>query len=442
LPISGSAGTQERVAFKAALIRVPDSNGTRHRRPALGLAYLCTYLKANGLGSRVFDAYYHRWKEHELVDRVVAYKPDLIGITAMTHEIHRAAHVAGRLKSQTHAPVVIGGCHVTALPKRTLKEFREFDYGVYGEGEKTFLEIGQYVVDGVKRLRYVDGLIYRDGEDVGINSRLSHLSPDELDALPFPAFEDYYGEDSGALSASNACYVLSASRGCSHSCAFCVRVLGRTRRVRSAENVIREMERAVSRWGAHSFDFYDEILLEDSPETLRMLGLMVERGFASRLRWYGVTRPDSVNREIAHLAARAGCFQLGLGVESGDDGMLRAVGKEINVGDVRRAFRVIKDAGIAIDAYFILGHPNESEEQMKRTVDLVAELNPDAAVIDLMVPYPGTGIYEMALRGAGGYHLLTEDWSQYDQSGSPVLELDGVPHKKLLHWRSRAIINL
>ena len=437
------SNTQGTVAFKVALVKVPGTYADWYRRPVLGLAYICSYLEANDFECRIFDAYYHSWSEDELLRRVTEYRPHLIGLTAMTHEINEAAHIAKRLKAGLDVPVVIGGCHATALPRRTFSEFPVFDYGIYGEGERAFLGLAQRLRDGSSRdVQDIQGLIFREGDEVTINSRPSFLTSGELDALPHPAFDDYYGDDPEALKGKNACYVLTASRGCPYNCAFCMQVLGRQMRRRSPENIIEEMERAISRWGAHTFDFYDEILLYDSPETRRLLRLMIEKGFPEKVKWCGVTRANLVKADLMTLARKAGCFKLGLGVESGDDEILKAIGKAITVDQARAAVKMIKDAGIAVDAYFILGHPNETEEQVKRTVDLAVELNTDTIAVGLMVPYPGTRIYEMALRGAGGYRLLSEDWSQYDKYGGRALELNGLPYSKLVKWQRRALINL
>jgi anaerobic magnesium-protoporphyrin IX monomethyl ester cyclase len=373
---------------------------------------------------------------------VAGFGPDLVGMAAMTHEICRAADIAKRLKRDLSVPVVVGGCQVTALPRRTLSEFPSFDYGINGEGERALLALAQRLSSGSADVHDIESLVFREGNEITINARPPFLTSEDLDGLPFPSFDDYYGDDRQALKARDACCVLTTSRGCPYNCAFCMQVLGRKVRRRSPENIIREMERAINRWGAHTFDFYDDILLYDGPETRRLLEIMIEKGFPRTVRWCGVTRANLVNPDLMALARKAGCFRLGLGVESGDDEILKIIGKGITVDQVRKAVRIIKDAGIAVDAYFILGHPNETEEQVKKTVDLAAELNPDTIAVGLMVPYPGTRINEMALRGAGGYRLLSEDWSQYDKYGGKTLELSGLPYHKLIRWQRRALINL
>jgi radical SAM superfamily enzyme YgiQ (UPF0313 family) len=438
-----TSDTQETLAFKVALVKAPSTYADWYSRPVLGLAYICSYLQANGLECKIFDAYYHSWSEGELLQRVSQYKPHVIGLTGMTHEIDETARIARKLKAEVDCPLVIGGCHVTALPRRTLSEFPIFDYGVYGEGERAFLALARRLRDGSPQdVQDIPGLIFREGEEITINARPPFLTSEELDRLPFPAFEDYYDDDREALKQKDGCYVLTASRGCPYNCAFCMQVLGRKVRRRSPENIIEEMERAMARWGAHTFDFYDEILLYDSPETRRLLQLMIDKGFPKKIRWSGVTRANLVKPDLMTLARKAGCFKLGMGVESGDDEILKTIGKGITVDQVKSAVKMIKEAGIAVDAYFILGHPNETEAQVKKTVDLAAELNTDTIAVGLMVPYPGTRVYEMALRGAGGYRLLSEDWSQYDKYGGKALELKGLPYDRLVKWQRRALINL
>jgi radical SAM superfamily enzyme YgiQ (UPF0313 family) len=112
------------------------------------------------------------------------------------------------------------------------------------------------------------------------------------------------------------------------------------------------------------------------------------------------------------------------------------------VEQVREACKIIKKAGIFLKTYFIVGHPNETEKTLQKTCSLVRELNTDAIAVGLMVPYPGTKIYNMAKHGEGGYTLLTEDWSEYDKYGGKVLELKDLSYEQLVKWQSKILINL
>lgn len=427
--------------MKVALVKPPPTYAYYNMRPVLGICYVGACLEQSGIDCRIFDAHYNAWSQKDTVEKVLAYGPDVVGFTAMTHEITQDAQMASRIKERLNAPTVVGGCHVTALPERTLREFPVFDYGVCGEGERTMPELMEYLREGDKREPPdIPGLALRDADgDIRINRPREPLTASELDALPYPDFKDYYN-GRVALSAKNSYYPMYTSRGCPFSCAFCMQVLGRKVRRRSADSIIAEMEYAISQYGAHTFDFSDDIFLFDNKDTHEVLQMMIDRSLAKRIRWSGLVRADLATEELIGLAKKAGCYRLEMGVESGDDEILKAINKGITVEQVRNAVKIVKRSGILLGTYYILGHPNETRETVKKTVDLAAELNTHTIAVGLMVPYPGTKIYEMAQQGEGGYRLLTEDWSEYDKYGGRALEVSALTFEELSKWQRRAIL--
>jgi anaerobic magnesium-protoporphyrin IX monomethyl ester cyclase len=462
LSTHGQAGVEERIGFKTALVRVPASYRCWQRQPALGLASLCAYLKAGGLECRVFDAHYHSWTTYDLVRRIIDYRPHLVGFGAMTHEIHESARVAERLKSEISVPVVVGGSHATALPRRTLAEFPVFDYGINGEGERPLLGLAEWFRDnrrntkemtasiGLDRngvivyarpsAKYIDGVVHRERDGVTINARPPAFSAGKIDALPFPDFDDYYGIRPDALKAPKAFCPLMATRGTANGNPFAVPVLGREVRWRSPENIHREMERAVCRWGAHTFDFCDEVLVQDAEEPRNLLRLLARERLPEHVRWSGAARAGQVPDDLVDLAKQAGCFRLRVDIGSGDDGILHTIHKGVTVDRVKREIGVMKAAGIEVEVFFTLGHPGETEEEIRRTAALAVDLNPASVGINIMVPYPGTAIYEMALRGAGGLTGLSADWSRYAWYGGRIVDNDGLPYGRLAAWRRRALV--
>ena len=431
--------------MKIALIRLPATYADWYKRPALGIAYIAACLQSKGYNCKIFDAYFHSWSQAELLQQVKNYNPDVAGLTAMTHEINHAANVATQLKAQMNIPIIIGGCHVTALPQKTLAEFPIFDYGVYGEGEKTIIDLLSKSIQQGNKISLMDdvkGLVFRDKDQIVVNEPRPFLTSAELDMLPYPAFDHYYANDSQALVDQHSYYTLFTSRGCPYNCAFCMQVLGRKVRWRSPQSIIQEMDYAIKHYGAHTFNFADEIFLFGNQHTQDLLELFIQQGFPDRIRWSALTRANFVSPELITLAKKAGCFRLEMGVESGDNKILKTIGKGITVDQVKKAVKIIKDAGISLGTYYILGHPDENRTTLRKTVDLAVKLNTDSIAVGLMVPYPGTRIFDLAMQGKNGYRLLSQNWSEYDKYGGKVLEIDGLPYAELVKWQQRTYLRL
>lgn len=429
--------------MRVALAKMPATYADWYKRPVYGLSTLCSVLESCGHEVRIFDGIFWRLALRDLLQQIADYRPSLVGLTAMTHEIQTAARLAEEIKRTINVPVVVGGPHITALPRDTLEEFPVFDYGVFGEGEETCRELLEALERGENaRISQIEGLVYRQSGEIRQNHPRTPLSADELDKLPFPAYHQYYGDDRNALSGKDDQYVMFSSRGCPYRCAFCMVMLGNKVRRHSPGRILDEMELAHERFGAHTFNFADDIFLTNSARTRRTLELMIERRFPERFRWSGLTRVNYVKPDLIELAKEAGCYSLEMGVESGDDGILAGVDKNITVESVREAVATIKRSRLRLGTYYILGHPNETEETARKTVSLACSLNTDWIAVGMMVPYPGTRVYEMASKGEGGYRLRSKNWADYDKYGGCALETQGVPWKKLELLQKRAILGL
>jgi radical SAM superfamily enzyme YgiQ (UPF0313 family) len=425
--------------MKVALIRPPEVHSHWYKtKPSLGISYLSSYLKSRGIKTEIFDANYNAWTENQTVDAVVQYCPDIIGISAMTHEINKAHNIITSLKKRLgNIPVIIGGCHVTALPQETLIEFQNFSYGIYGEGETSLFSLIECLSQ--QRFREADlvninGLVYRNNNQVIVNSPRKRLSSEELSNLPYPDFDQYF-RSKNALSGKDDYYVMMSSRGCPYNCIFCMQVLGRQVRRRSAESIVDEMEYAINRYGAHTIYFLDEIFLFNDQLTYDVLELMKKHNLPKRIRWRGLTRVNLVDEKLIKNVKEAGCFALEIGIEAGSNEVLKRINKQITIEQAEQAVKIIKNAGIFLEANYIFGHPHETVESIKATIKIAAKLNTDTIAIGIMTPYPGTNIFEMAQRGEGGYRLLTRDWSKYDKYGGKALELEGLSIKELEKWQ-------
>ncbi len=390
--------------------------------PSLALGYLAAVLERAGYDDLlVIDGRFENLTTEAVVRDLVAFRPALLGITAKTHEVGQAARIASAVKQQAPDVVVaLGGCHVTAEPQATMEQFPDFDCAVVGEGEEVFVDLARSVQSS-RRPADLPGLVWRDGSRIRQTSPAPPIEP--LDALPFPAWHRFRKQRHS--------YMVFGSRGCPFRCKFCMRVLGSRPRLRSPENILAEIDWLVDRFDIRAFDFEDETFGLRRHHAMQVCRLLAERSYPRRLVWSANLRADLVDEELLRAMRDAGCERVAYGVEAGDPDILRATGKGITLEQVHRAFALTHKVGLESVGLFILGHPGETWSTALATVRLATQLNPTSISVGIMVPYPGTEIREMALRGEGGYRLRNEDWAAYDKYLGDALEIQGLSRRRL-----------
>ncbi len=377
--------------MKVALIS-PKWNQMVNSYPSLGLGYLAAVLERRGDEVRIFDFGLdpRRPLEDEVHD-VLAFRPDVIGLTAMTTSYHSAEEAMSLLRAGTNAPMVLGGPHATVFPARTLQEQPALDYLVFGEGEETMLELME-VIEGRRDPAAVAGLCYRRAGEVICNPARPLIR--DLDALPFPArhlfqLERYplYAPDGGRM------LTVLTSRGCPYNCSYCFKgIVGRTYRQRSPENLMQELKELIRTYGIRNFYFIDDLFTLDVKRLNVLLDMMIAEGLD--IRWQCLARVDRVTPELLRKMAAAGCRQIHYGIESGNQEILDRVGKRITLEQVRQAVRWTAEAGIRSKGYFMLGLPGDTEETMEQTIQFAASLDLDDAMFSLTTPFPGTRLWE------------------------------------------------
>lgn len=387
--------------------------------PHLGLGYIAAYLESKNIFCRVIDAKLERINQETILQRLKN-GFDIIGITAMTHEINQSAYVAESIKKEFPGSVIIiGGVHSTALPKETLEQFRCFDIACIGEGEKTFHEICT-TIEQKKDLSSVKGIAYRTGEHIVINERRGFI--EALDELPLPAWH---------LFPKAQIYPVITARGCPFKCIFCMRPNGNYQRKRSPEGVLSELLLIVDTYAPREILFCDETFTMDFDRAIKILDLMILNGINKKVIWATQTHVNTVNIELLRKMKEAGCKFVGIGVESGNSEILKNTKKGITLESAERAFALTKKAKLPTEGYFIFGHPNETRDTANDTIDFAVKLNPTTPVFGIMVPYPGTEIAELARKGEGGYRLISTNWEDYNKQLGNSLELKSLTRRDL-----------
>ncbi len=356
--------------------------------PPLGIAYLAAVLEKEGHKVSIIDAFAEGLDLRSLEARIKKATPDLVGITGMTPVIDnafRTARICGRYAKY----VVIGGPHVSVVGKRIFEQGPDIDYAIQGEGEISFPSLLN-AIERNKDIKNVPGLITRDFE----NPPAQFI--DNLDSLPFPARHLLPNERYKYILAEGRVTTMFTSRGCPYHCIFCDKaVFGSKWRGRSASNVLDEVEYVVKDFSINSIIFYDDLFTLKKERVKEICQGILERGL--EIEWKCEGRVNIVDEESLGLMKKAGCSMIAYGVESGNQKGLDYLNKGTNVGQIRKAFELTRNAGIKPMAYFILGIPVETYEDELGTIEFAKEIRPAYAQFSILSPTPGTRLYDNAI---------------------------------------------
>lgn len=397
--------------------------------PALGIGYVSAFLESAGHKVKIIDPNAEQLSSNELIQRIEEYESDLVGISFTTENRFEAFKVAKKIKERVRdIRIVFGGPHVWRTANDTLKHLEYVDFIVRGEGEITTLELVDAIERG-KDLRNIAGLSYRMNSIIVHNVDRSLI--DNLDAMPFPArhlypMEKYnyyvYDPDKGKRKTLN----LMTSRGCPFNCNFCATPSNWGRKVRciSVDRIMREIDELINKYKAEALWFYDDTFTFNPKRVHDLCDEMIAKKLD--LSWYCEIRIDTVNRGLLKKMKDAGCFYVGMGIESASPRILDEVinkGKGFSLEKVTSVIKDCLDFGIIPNPFFIISHPTERYEEAKQTMEYINRLKQISDKIDISISimhiYPGTPLEAMA-REMG---LLPKNfsWSLPNQKGIVTL---------------------
>lgn len=291
--------------------------------------------------------------------------------------------------------------HPTILPDEAVKN-RDVDIVVRGEGEYTFLEL----IKNLESLDKVLGITYKENGEVIHNQNRALI--ENVDELPFPARHLILEKENCLPEAFGNIF---ASRGCPYNCIFCAshKVWTKKVRYRSPQNVADEIKEIKKTFKTNQFRFEDDSFTLNKKLVEGVCDLLIKEKL--NIKWTTETRADLVTDDLIKKMKSAGCEDITIGVESGDEATLKRIKKGITIEQIRNANRILKENKMGFSAFFIIGFPWETKREIDKTVSLMKELDPRVAGFSVATPYPGTELYEI-YKSEG---LIPEkiDWSRF-----------------------------
>ncbi len=379
--------------------------------PPIGLASIAAWLNRQGIDTAIVDAYAQPDALARMRERLLADRPAFLGLSCTTSGFLDATRLAAAAK--TILPgirTVAGGVHISALQTAALNGFPSIDFGVVGEGEQTLTEL---VSGGWENPASVPGLVYREADGTTrFSGPRTHLL--DLDALPFPAYEQLPGYPEAyrlpifnyPRTPNTACV---SSRGCPYACSYCDRsVFGRSFRFNSADYMLAMVRHFKQQFGVRHINFYDDQFTFDRKRVDAFA-----RGLEqSRL---GITfncaaRAEHLDPDLLRSLKAAGCWMISLGIETGDPSLLARHRRHADLDRLRLCINQIKQAGIRVKGLLMMGLPGETPASIRRSMDYVFSLPLDDFNLAKFTPFPGSPVYA----GIRDHGTFEEDWEQMD----------------------------
>ncbi|MBT6228455.1 MAG: radical SAM protein [Candidatus Scalindua sp.] len=392
----------------------------------LGLAYVAAALEKEGYQVDIIDAIAEGFenrervdKEHirvgisdeQLINKVLQSNPDMVGITNLfSMQAEEVFYIVRLIKKLLPSvPIVLGGSHPSSMPEVVL-ENPEIDYVIIGEGEKAINELISRLNDH-KPLKGHKGLGYRDEEGtIHINKEIDFV--EDIDALPMPAYHlfeisNYFGKMAVHGERLTERFLpMITSRGCPMKCTFCTahNVWGNKYRGRSPEKVIEEMEYLRDRYDVQEIIFEDDNITLSNKNSNKLFDLMINRKVG--IAW---TVPNgiaafTITSQLLNRMKQAGCYKVNFAIESGSQRVLNdVIKKPLNLKKVVPLIKHCRKIGLDVGAFFILGMPGETLDEIRETFRFVRKNKLFSANLSIAVPLPGSKLYDMVVQS--GYFV-------------------------------------
>lgn len=367
-----------------------------HIQPPLGIAYLAACLRP-AHEVRVIDFGKMGRDDAAFSAAVAEFAPDVAGFQCYSPELGEVKRLAGLARAAAPKAVIIaGGPHPTLCPEETLQRLQpEAAYLLRGETEESFPKFLDLLA-GKGSPAGVPGLAWREDGKVRVNE----IKPiHDINALPQPAWDlinpqEYPPAQHGAFFEKFPIAPIVTTRGCPFACGFCTAPIlsGRHMRKRSADTVMAEIETLYHKFGIREIHIVDDNFTLDKAHAVSILKRIIDSKLPISLAFPNGVRINTLDEELLDLMKRAGAYLISVGIESGSDKTLKRMDKQLNVAMIREKVELIKRKGIDLAAFFILGFPDETVEDMRETIKFSLELPLLRANFFTFLPLPMTPV--------------------------------------------------
>jgi len=379
--------------------------------------------------------------------RIKDFSPDVIGVpclfSAMQMDMANICRIAKNVNPAIKT--VAGGAHAGLMGADLLREYNEVDFVIVGEAEVSFLNLLMALEDGTG-LSGLNGLAYRENGTIKYIPKIEYI--EDLDSIPFPArhlfnMNKYFNNAKSHGFFRNTPFTqIITSRGCPLKCTFCALGAhwGNRQRLRSAKNVLDEIEYLIREYGIKEIHFEDDNLLADKKRSIELFDGMVERNFNIKWQVPSGIAVYTLNEEILSKMRASGCYSISLAIESGNQEVVsKLMNKPVNLKIVPNLVKGIRENGIDVRGFFIIGYPDETKANIRQTIDFARELELDWAYFSIASPLPYTEMYNTCIEK--GY-IKKEDFDSVRSFHRSIIRTPEFDPEYLENIREEAIVDV
>jgi radical SAM superfamily enzyme YgiQ (UPF0313 family) len=426
--------------------------------PQVSLAQMAAILSPT-YTLKIIDANAERMGWPQFAEEISRYQPRyyLSQLTAPTLENDMYGVFLAKARGAT---TIVFGTHITPIPVETMRPFPALDYGLVGEPDLTIRDLLDNLEgkldqrppliqkmiaehdpnyrparqpDGTIDMRLIKGLVWREQGEIVVNEQRPFIR--DLDDLPIPLHHLLPWDKYRMPLMKGPFTFIVASRGCTAGCIFCIKHVSYqySVRLRSPEKIMEELW-VLKKLGINYVNMYADLFTVSREQVMGLCKLMIDEKID--MHWTCNSRVDYVDEEMLQTMAKAGCFFITWGIESGSEQVLRHARKGAYPEKAARALNWARQAGIKTWGYFIIGLPTETEESIQQTIAFAKKLPLDIALFHVAAPYPGTPFFFEVTREK--WFRPGTRWEQVDMDKGTVLDYPGLSAERLLYWQKRA----
>lgn len=402
-------------------------HGSKHMYN-LGLCYIASSLRKYSnvnVNLLVWDNL--KKSAHNMAKEIAKYKPIAVGISTVTMSHYFGEQLVKEIKNcDKEIKTIIGGPHATLCPEEVLKN-ENIDSIVIGEGDKTFPElVNYYCNENNFSIEEIKGIGYRNNTRIYLNEPRKFIK--DIDELPLPA------RDLIPLVEYKVPGIISTSRGCAGKCIFCSSptIWNYSVRLRSAKNVLNEINELYHKYNIKKICFIDDWLTCDRK---RLREIMNGIDKYPDLEWYCESRVDTMNPSILNEMTQKGCKEIQYGIEVSSQPQLNQIKKGITIDQIELIIKSTIKSGIKPVLSFVFGFPNQSKEDLIKTINyfcVLKKMGVKTILVAPLNPIPGTYIYNNS--GELGIDFEDQYWLKKEYSNalnSPIKNNGDLSQKEL-----------